>query len=257
MRTSLIMTLVLVGSAGFGCGGDDTSTGTGSATTTTVTDTATGSTSTADSSGSGTASTTAESSSGSTGVTATDGSSSTTDATGSSEGTADSSSSSSAGSSSSDTGAVCVQAQGSCLDAPCCDGLMCCEGVPIPQGQAICFEGICPVSDRNLKREFAPVDTDDVLERLATVPVTTWSYRAEDPSIRHLGPMAQDFKDTFGVGASEEFIFQVDADGVALASIQALHRRVGALQEENTALRETIAGLQSRMDALEGRAGGR
>jgi hypothetical protein len=129
--------------------------------------------------------------------------------------------------------------------------------VPIPQGQAICFEGVCPKSDRNLKREFAPVDTDDILERLATVPVTTWSYRAEDASIRHLGPMAQDFKDTFGVGASEEFIFQVDADGVALASIQALHRRVGALQDENAALRETVDALQSRMDALEGRVGGR
>jgi hypothetical protein len=134
---------------------------------------------------------------------------------------------------------------------------MCCEGVPIPQGQAICFEGVCPDSDRNLKREFAAVDTDDILERLATVPVTTWSYRAEDASIRHLGPMAQDFKDTFGVGASETFIFQVDADGVALASIQALHRRVGALQDENTALRETVAALQSRMDALEDRAQGR
>ena len=38
--------------------------------------------------------------------------------------------------------------------------------------------------------------------------------------------MAQDFKQTFNVGGSDKTIFQVDADGVTFAAIQALDAEI-------------------------------
>lgn len=93
------------------------------------------------------------------------------------------------------------------------------------------------VSDRRLKRDFARVDGERLLRRLAGVPVTTWGYKAQPRSVRHIGPMARDFARAFGVGTDRTHIATVDADGVALAGIQALYKRVQALERENTVLR--------------------
>lgn len=88
------------------------------------------------------------------------------------------------------------------------------------------------MSDRNVKSEFRAVDSDELLSKLATIPMTTWRYNAQDPSIRHIGPMAQDFYAAFGVGEDDKHITTIDADGVALAAIQALARQVAELKVE-------------------------
>lgn len=80
-----------------------------------------------------------------------------------------------------------------------------------------------------------PVSSNDVLERLAELPISVWSYGFDHRTIRHLGPMAQDFAAAFGLGATDRRICAVDANGVALAAIQALHRR---LVETEIALEE-------------------
>ncbi|HEX5955543.1 MAG TPA: hypothetical protein VFY37_06380 [Solirubrobacterales bacterium] len=63
-----------------------------------------------------------------------------------------------------------------------------------------------------------------MLRDLASVPVSTWSYRSRDESIRHVGRMAQDFVRAFGVGEDRRHISSVEADGVALAAIKGLNR---------------------------------
>src|SRR5207237_1999252 len=50
------------------------------------------------------------------------------------------------------------------------------------------------LSDRNLKANFVGVDSRDILQRLVALPVSTWNYQAQGPSVRHLGPTTQDFK---------------------------------------------------------------
>lgn len=86
---------------------------------------------------------------------------------------------------------------------------------------------------KGVSRQYdVPVSTSDVLDRLLTLPISTWSYGFDDASVRHLGPMAQDFAQAFGLGDSDEHIYPVDGIGVALASIQALHQRIAELEQE-------------------------
>jgi hypothetical protein len=101
-----------------------------------------------------------------------------------------------------------------------------------------------PLSDRAAKENFCDVDEQDLLERLATIPIETWNLKSQSPSIRHIGPMAQDFAAAFGVGEDDRRITTSDADGVAFAAIQALYRK---LRERD----RQIAELEQRLSALE------
>jgi hypothetical protein len=106
-------------------------------------------------------------------------------------------------------------------------------------------------SDRNRKEDFTPVDGQEVLTRLAELPITTWNYKAQDPSVRHMGPTAQDFYAAFGLGEDERHIASLDANGVALVAIQALYVQNQALEAENATLQQRLEDLEARVEALE------
>lgn len=106
-------------------------------------------------------------------------------------------------------------------------------------------------SDVNAKTAFAEVEPGEILAGLNSMPISIWSYVSQDGPVRHLGPSAQDFHAAFGLGEDPRHINVVDADGVALAGIQALSQQA---QRD----RETIESLEERIVALEagrGRAG--
>jgi hypothetical protein len=114
------------------------------------------------------------------------------------------------------------------------------------------------VSDRNRKENFLAVDGEDLLARLRSVPVSTWNYKTQDRSIRHMGPMAQDLYAAFGLGESNLLINTLDIDGVNLAGVQALTTRTDALQQqvraltaENTQLRAQVSDLEARLRRIE------
>ena len=67
------------------------------------------------------------------------------------------------------------------------------------------------MSDRNKKEHFAEVDGLDLLRTLDAIPIKSWNYRSQSSSIRHMGPMAQDFHAAFGLGEDEKHISAVDA----------------------------------------------
>jgi hypothetical protein len=87
----------------------------------------------------------------------------------------------------------------------------------------------------------APTGADEVLDRLGELPLSVWTYGFDHPSVRHLGPMSQDFAAAFGLGGSTRRIDTVDALGVCMASIQALRRRVVALEVELERTRSTTS----------------
>jgi len=124
-------------------------------------------------------------------------------------------------------------------------------------------------SDRNSKQMFEDIDKHEILERVAQLSVTRWQYRGEADSVRHIGPVAQDFHAAFGLGHDERYITTIDADGVALAAIQGLYevvkekeceieeqkeqnsRATCALEAQNTELRHKNAELEARLERLE------
>ena len=100
------------------------------------------------------------------------------------------------------------------------------------------------VSDRNAKKGFKSVDTNQVLNKVSQLSIQTWQYKDDDVSIRHMGPMAQDFRAAFGLGKDDKTIASVDTTGVAFAAIQALHSQ---LQEKD----RVIIQLEERTQRLE------
>ena len=101
-------------------------------------------------------------------------------------------------------------------------------------------------SDANLKENFAPVDGAWLLDRLAAMPVTTWSMRGDADATPHVGPTAQDFRAAFGLGDDDTTINTVDAQGVALAAIQELHALVTEQRAQIAALAAEVAELRAR-----------
>jgi hypothetical protein len=103
------------------------------------------------------------------------------------------------------------------------------------------------VSDRNMKRDFAPVNDEEILKAVEALPISSWSYKNDGTNARHIGPMAQDFMSTFHVGSNDKTILQVDGDGVSLAAIKALNQRVKDLEARNKALEEELSALRTRV----------
>jgi hypothetical protein len=109
-----------------------------------------------------------------------------------------------------------------------------------------------------VKAGFTPVQPDAVLDAVASLPLSKWRYKSEPSDVQHIGPMAQDFKAAFGVGADDTHIFQIDADGVSFAAIQALAHRLDALtasqrslEQENTELRVQVQQLERRVNSAQ------
>jgi Chaperone of endosialidase len=107
------------------------------------------------------------------------------------------------------------------------------------------------VSDRNAKKNFQPVDTVAVLEKLAAIPIERWNYQWEkDSDVPHLGPMAQDFKGAFYPGRDDKTISMLEFDGVALAALQGLNQKLEEKDVEIQALKQSVAELKQLVSQL-------
>lgn len=84
------------------------------------------------------------------------------------------------------------------------------------------------------------VDCHAVLEKLLDLRILTWRYKHEPRSVRHIGPIAEEFAAAFRVGANDRTITISDAVGVAYASIRALHELLEQRRREIAALRREI-----------------
>jgi len=105
-------------------------------------------------------------------------------------------------------------------------------------------------SDRNAKEQFITVKPREVLEKMLRLPITSWQFK-EQPGVRHIGPVAQDFHAAFDLGRDDKHIATVDADGVALAAIQGLHELVQEKDAELSRLKVENQSLAERLAAIE------
>lgn len=109
-------------------------------------------------------------------------------------------------------------------------------------------------SSRAFKEAFTAIDPLEVLARVVSLPVSRWRYRGHDGEW-HLGPTAEDFHAAFGLGDDARYIGTVDADGVALAALQGMDRKLGATREQlasdNARLRAEVDELRARLARIE------
>jgi hypothetical protein len=107
-------------------------------------------------------------------------------------------------------------------------------------------------SDERFKRDFRPVDPARILAGVVALPVGEWSYVAQAPQIRHVGPTSQAFRAAFGLGENDTTISAVDAQGVALAAIQGLNAKVEATLADRdrqiALLRDALQALAKRIE---------
>jgi type VI secretion system secreted protein VgrG len=118
-------------------------------------------------------------------------------------------------------------------------------------GNILATGTITPNSDRNAKTDFAAVDPAAVLDCVAKLPIQQWRFKAEPEGIKHVGPMAQDFRAAFSLGENPTAIATVDADGVALAAIQGLNRKLDDRDAQIQALKRQNDSLEQRLKNLE------
>jgi Chaperone of endosialidase len=97
-------------------------------------------------------------------------------------------------------------------------------------------------SDGNKKEDFTILNGADLLQKISALPITKWRYKGSGEY--HIGPMAQDFHKTFGVGTDDKGISTVDPAGIALLAIQEQQKII----EKQHAL---ILLLDKRIEALE------
>ncbi len=102
--------------------------------------------------------------------------------------------------------------------------------------------GLMNPSSIELKTNFNPVDHQAVMEKLAALHIMEWTYKGQ-PGVVHIGPVAEDFHSSFAYG-TEAQIFTMDADGITMAAVKALH-------EENLRQQEQIERLESKIAELE------
>jgi len=116
-------------------------------------------------------------------------------------------------------------------------------------------------SSRATKENFVMVSGADVLSRLKGIEVSSWNYISEGRSVRHMGPMAEDFFKAFQLGTGNTSIGMQDLTGVSLAAIKELDQRtnelrqktaeVEQLRDEVHQLRQTNSEMERRLATLE------
>jgi hypothetical protein len=106
------------------------------------------------------------------------------------------------------------------------------------------------VSDSTAKRNIRSVDGHAILEQLDRLPIKQWSYKSQNPTIEHIGPMAQDFYSIFKLGETDTTISTIDPSGVALAAIKELITQNRRLMSEIDDLKKAVNQLvaQSQQD---------
>ncbi len=105
-------------------------------------------------------------------------------------------------------------------------------------------------SSRTIKHDIVAVDTKKVLDQVLAMPVAEWTYNHDKDTVRHMGPMSEDFHQTFGLGDSDKKLTTIDTSGVALAAIQGLSKVVEEKDREIEALRTEMGELRAMVQTL-------
>ena len=106
--------------------------------------------------------------------------------------------------------------------------------------------GLTNPSSRTLKNQFVTLDASTILAKLSELDIQQWTYKTR-PDEKHVGPVAEDFYEAFGLGQGDKNISTIDADGIMMLAIQGLNNK---LIEENRELREGNDELKNEVEEM-------
>ena len=95
-------------------------------------------------------------------------------------------------------------------------------------------------SSRETKTDISQLDPEQLLQKLQALTLHEWAYK-RSPDQRHIGPMAEDFHATFGLGAGPKNLAPTDLGGIALATIQHLANKNSQLEERVRMLERSLS----------------
>lgn len=114
-------------------------------------------------------------------------------------------------------------------------------------GDMILAGTLAQLSRRDSKEHFSKINHQAMLAALKGLDISTWNYKHQADSERHLGPVAEEFYATYGLGTDAEHIATSDMAAVALASSQALLFELEAKDERISELEDRLQRLESLM----------
>ncbi|TQV80222.1 tail fiber domain-containing protein [Aliikangiella coralliicola] len=112
-------------------------------------------------------------------------------------------------------------------------------------------------SSRTVKDNIVSVDSGKILNMLSKLAIKKWNYINDGSSIKHIGPIAEEFYELFGLGSDDKHIASLDTSGIALAAIQALNEevkdknsKIESLEKQNKLLNERLALIEKTLEQL-------
>jgi hypothetical protein len=99
-------------------------------------------------------------------------------------------------------------------------------------------------SSIKLKENFAQINSEVLLNKLANLSVSKWNYTKDGDSVKHIGPFAEEFHQVFELNGDDNKTISIsDISGVSLAAIKVL---IEKYQEQSA----RISILESQLAAI-------
>ena len=102
------------------------------------------------------------------------------------------------------------------------------------------------------KENLLQIDPSIILSKVGNLMISKWNYIKDGASIKHIGPISEDFHEAFGLnGVNNDRISYTDLAGVALVSIQALKKEVEMSKIHEKEKDNEIHIMQEKITMLE------
>ena len=92
------------------------------------------------------------------------------------------------------------------------------------------------------KENFSEINSTDLIQKLKALRIQKWKYINTDEY--HIGPVAEEFYNLFGLGTDDKGISTVDPAGISLAAIKELIKETESLRKELQLLKTEITELK-------------
>ncbi len=106
-------------------------------------------------------------------------------------------------------------------------------------------------SSIKFKENFSYISNEEILDKINTLEIPRWNYIGTTET--HIGPLAEQFKEVFGLGVADdnEHISTIDVSGVAIRAVQALIDRNRIYEEKLLQQERRFLELEKRIQKLE------